>query len=85
LYLDYEKEIRMEEPFLIAMEFLAAFPDLPANQTKTTAPATAKLAFIESSDRTDVMSIEYELCGQKNGDGITKVGMINRRQGWGVE
>ncbi len=85
LYLDYEKEIRMEEPFNPASEFLAAFPALEPNQPKTTTPAAAKLAFIESKERTDAFSIEYELCGQKEVNGVTKVSMITRRQGWTTE
>jgi hypothetical protein len=85
LYLEYEKEIRMAEPFSMASEFLSAFPNQKPDQAETTKPVVAKLAFIESAIRTDVVAMTYELCGLKRKDGVTQVQMINRNQGWGTE
>jgi hypothetical protein len=85
LYLEYEKEIRAEERFDPASEFLFAFPDLKPGGPKTSPATTAKLVFIESKERTDLYILEYELCGEKGPDGTTKVTMITRRQGWTVE
>jgi len=85
LYLEYEREIRAEEPFDPASEFLSAFPNLTPGESKTSPATTAKLAFIESEKRTDVFTLEYELCGEKSPGGATKVTMISRRKGWGSE
>jgi len=82
LYLEYEKEIKIEDPFSPASEFIAAFPDLQLGQPNTTPARTAKLAFVESTNRTDVYALEYELCGQKGHDGATSVTMITRDKGW---
>ena len=48
LYLEYEQEIRLEEPFQPAMELLAQHPALQPGLPVVTPLATAKLAFIES-------------------------------------
>lgn len=85
LYLDYERELKMEEPFQPAMEFVAQFPALTPGQTAVSPVATAKLVFIESESRTDVASMDYELVGQKAPNGSTNVATVYRRQGWVVE
>jgi hypothetical protein len=85
LYLHYEKEMKLNQPFAPASDFLAAFPDLKPNDLKTTAPASARLAFIESTTRSDVFSIDYELSGQKLPDGSTNVTVIKKREGWATE
>ena len=85
LYLDYEEELKLEQPFQPAMEFVAKFPNLAANQQAVTPAATAKLVFIESRNRTDVHSLDYELAGQTLPNGATNVTTIFRRQGWLTE
>lgn len=85
LYLDYENEMKLEQPFAPASDFLTAFPDLAPDETKTTSPASARLAFIESTTRTDVFSLDYELSGQKLADGSTNVSIIKKREGWATE
>lgn len=90
LYLDYEAEIKMEEPFNPAFEFITQ------TQTKvsgSTPLATAKLCFIESAKRTDVYSMDYILSsqsfspgpGQPPIPGALSVNCIPRRQGWLTE
>lgn len=86
LYLGYEQEIKMEEPFDPAMEFVAQFPDLQPQQGIVITPTkTAKLAYIESTNRTDVFSIDYELSGQKTPNGSVQITTIFRRKGWVAE
>jgi len=85
LYLDYEREIKMEESFQPAMEFVAQFPNLQPGERAVTPVATSKLVFIESLNRTDVFSCDYELAGQKAPNGATNVTTISRRQGWVTE
>ncbi len=85
LYLEYEKEMRMEDPFNFTSEFMTAFPTLAPDKPETTAPATAKLVYVESTARTDLVTLEYELTGQKDPKGPTNVAMTIRRQGWTTE
>ena len=82
LYLDYEAEIKMEEPFQPAMEFVTKNPTLPLGTGAITDVETAKLAFMESAERTDVLSIDYQISGMQNPDGSTQVNVLFRRQGW---
>jgi len=85
LYQEYEAETKMEQPFQLAMEFVSQFPNLAPGGSAITPTATAKLAFIESTSRTDVHGIDYQLVGQKAPNGTTNVTMINNRQGWTIE
>jgi hypothetical protein len=84
LYLQYEAEIKAEEPFNAALEFIAEVPG-QINGPTHTQPATAKLAFIESMNRTDVSRIEYELVGQPHQVAGVQTNMLNRKQGWITE
>lgn len=85
LYLEYEGEIRLEEPFQAALEFTRQHPG-QLNGLVTTPKTTAKLAFVESTGRTDVFSIDYQLAGQPHPpSGGTQVNMIQLRQGWQTE
>jgi len=82
LYADYEMEIKMEEPFNHAMEFVKHFPNLAIGASAITPPAVAKLAYIESANRTDVATFEYVVSGVKQPNGATQATMITSRQGW---
>jgi hypothetical protein len=95
LYLDYEAEMKMEEPFDAAAEFVAQVPNPPQQGGTLTPLATAKLAFIESTAHTDVLTMDYKLSGQAQTlmtqigpvqvAGAVQVNMINQRKGWIVE
>jgi hypothetical protein len=83
LYLDYEDEMKLEQPFDAGAQFLAEHPDLVDGQSKTTKPQKARVVWIESVPRADYYEVEYELFGQKpaNGPGIG-VAVVFRKQGW---
>ena len=86
LYLDYEVEIKMEEPFQIALEFTAHHPAKPPATGASTPKTTAKLVFIESAQRTDVFSVDYQLFGQNHPPtGGVAVNPVYHRQGWKQE
>lgn len=82
LYLEYEKELQMDNPFDIASEFLADFPDLPINEQVTSGKKIAKMSYIESSCHTDAFRMEYNLSGLKQPTGATNVDMIVSKRGW---
>jgi hypothetical protein len=85
LYLDYEREIKTEEPFNAASEFVAQNPQMQPGQQALTPMTKAKLAFVESSFRTDAFSLDYQLSGAKAANGVTSVQMITHSQGWHAE
>jgi hypothetical protein len=85
LYLDYEKEMQMEEAFSPPFEFVAQFPKLDPGKSAITDPRKSKVACIESTVRTDMYCLEYQISGTKQPDGSTKVNMIVLNQSWGKE
>jgi len=120
LYLDYEAEMKMEEPFDPASQFVsqsapaaqqpissppqaAGAPPQPpvtaaqpAGAGSAVTPVTkAKVAFIESTARTDVFTIEYKLSGQpqvvmgpvgpRQIPGAMQVDVVLQRRGWEIE
>jgi hypothetical protein len=113
LYLDYEAEMKMEEPFDAASEFIAQQPAATSPQQTGGAPqqvagaiaqqpagtvtpvAKAKLAYVESTARTDVLTMEYKLSGQPQVmvgpigpmqiPGAMQVHTVLQGRGWGTE
>lgn len=87
LYLEYETEIKMEQPFQPAQEFNAKHPGgIGGKATPLTPLETAKLAFVESTARTDFSSIDYQLGGQPHpASGGVQVSTFIRRSGWQTE
>jgi hypothetical protein len=95
LYLDYEAEIKMEEPFDVASEFVAQHQAAPPAGGVLTPVTKAKLAFIESTARTDVWTMEYKLSGQPQVvmgptgpvavAGAVQVSQVVQRRGWETE
>lgn len=84
LFLEYEKEIKSEEPFDPLMEFIAAFPNLKQNESETL-KVTSKLAFIESSERTDYVQISHGIFGTKLPNGSYQIIPNIIERGWKVE
>ena len=92
LYIDYEAEIKMEEPFNAASEFVAQIPDVPPAGGVCTPVTKTKLAVIESSAKTDVLTMEYKLSGQPQimmgpagpipVAGSVQVMQVLQRRGW---
>lgn len=86
LYLDYEAEIKMEEPFNPALEFVAQNQGPPPPNGATTPITTARLVFIESLKRTDVFSMDYQIRGLPHAQtGGVIANTIAVRQGWRTE
>ncbi len=95
LYLDYEAEIKMEEPFNSATEFVAEYPDAPPAGGVCTPVTKTKLAFIESTAKTDVLTMEYKLSGQSQVimgptgpmpvAGSVQVMQVLQKRGWETE
>lgn len=85
LYLEYEKEIKMDSPFDVASEFTAEFPALPPGEIGKTTKKQAKMAFIESSENTDVFRMEYELVGQKQPNHAVSITLLASNKGWTKE
>ena len=87
LYLEYEREIKMESPFDYAEEFRREYPSQALSGTvfEVTKPMVANLAYVESLQRTDVLRAKYEVSGKKLETGLTDCNLIVLSQGWEVE
>jgi hypothetical protein len=83
LYLEYEAEVRMEEPFQTTSEFLAQHPQPLTPAGALTPVATSRLAFIESSRATDISEMKYQLSGQPHAiPGAVQVTLLTISQAW---
>lgn len=85
LYLDYEREMKLETAFDPGGEFVADFPKLKTKETATTKPKTAKVVCIESSKRADTKQHEYQIFGEKQKDGSVNWSVNLLRERWTQE
>jgi Serine dehydrogenase proteinase len=83
LFLEYEKEVKSEEPFNPLLEFVGANPALEAGKTAHLT-ISSKLAFIESSQRTDYTEITHDIFGTKNANGTYQIVPNVISQGWKI-
>lgn len=84
LYLEYEKEIKSDEPFDPLMEFIAENKDLDPGKNSTIEIAS-KLAFVESNQRTDYVEIKHSIFGTKQNNGSYQIVPNIISRGWKVE
>ena len=84
LYLEYESELKCEDPFDPLMEFVAAHPGLAIGASETH-NITNKLAFIESNSRTDYASIDFNVFGTKQPNGTYQIITNIASRGWKIE
>lgn len=84
LYLEYENEIKSEDPFDPVVDFIAANPNLQPNQTANYT-TTNKICFIESSERTDYFEITHSIDGIKQPNGRIQITPNILARGWRVE
>ena len=85
LYKDYESEMNMEEPFNTVFDYINEFPTMTDGATSETGLKTAKLAYIESENRSDLLSLDYVLSGVKEKGGAYQVQFLPRRRSWTKE
>jgi hypothetical protein len=95
LYLDYEGEMKLEEAFDAASEFVAQHPAAPPAGGVCTPVTKTKLAYIESTAKTDVYTMSYKLSGQPQMimgpagplpvAGSVQVMQVLQRRGWETE
>lgn len=84
LYLDYEEEMMMNDPWKPALEYMQYIAE-HSDHTGPTPIVKMKLAFIESSAATDCCISEYQLIGNQAPDGSTQVNVIIGKEGWSRE
>lgn len=82
LYMEYEKEMKLDEPFNPVFEFLKAFPAIKPNDFFKKPKSTNKLVYIESENITDVNIWDYEILGQMDQNGITHTQLSTLDQSW---
>jgi hypothetical protein len=84
LYLEYEKEMQLADPFNPLYEFMQDFPAIKDGEQKITNKKKAKLVYIESENDTNVNVFEYQVQGHKAG-GIINAQSLTLFQGWSKE
>ncbi len=88
LYLTYEKQLELLQPFNLGEIFFAAHPSFASEKPGTSLAmpiATAKLVFLESLHCTDVCSMDYEIIGVRTPDFKTAMTLVQHRNGWQKE
>jgi len=81
LYIEYENEIKADEPFDPLMEFISKNETL-APEAHGAVEITSKLAFIESNQRTDCVEIKHNIFGTKSQNGSYNVVPNIISRGW---
>ena len=84
LYMEYENEINADEPFDPLMEFISQNKTL-ALGANNTIDIASKLAFVESSERTDFAEIKHSIYGTKQDNGSYQIVPNITARGWKVE
>jgi len=84
LYLQYETEMKLEQPFMQAHEFVAQIPN-PNPQGEVTPSITTKLVYVESDNRSDVFTLEYQIRGVPSPTGGVQTQLLTARQSWQTE
>lgn len=84
LYLEYELEMKLDIPYIPLFDFIEAFPNIDGNLQ--TLKDTAKLAYIESQNRTDCHIYSYEIDGSKSAaDNMIRINQKIVYSGWKTE
>lgn len=83
LYLDYETEMKLDQPLDVISQFLAEHPNLVEGAHATTNPENSRIVCIESTPLADFYDVEYEIYGEKPPatPGL-RLAKVVRRQGW---
>ncbi len=85
LYLEYEKEMKLDEEFRPIDEFLNQNPSLAIGATNNVALPRIKGVYVESKNRTDVYTVNFNVWGIKNQQEIVNTQLLTERQGWEIE
>jgi hypothetical protein len=84
LYMEYENEILADEPFDPLMMFVSQNSALTVGANNTI-DISSKLAFVESTERTDYVEIKHSVYGVKQNNGGFQVVPNITGRGWKVE
>lgn len=83
LYLEYEREMEMLEPYSPALELVASGAEVQVNQlTLYPGPAPHKLAYLQSDALSNAYRQEYEIAGTRLPHGPVQAMLLARSQGW---
>ena len=82
LYLDYETELLLEQPFDPITEFISSSISFKSGTPRTTAEKEVKLAFIETKGMTDYLSGKYQISETKDNNGIVQIQVNQYGNSW---
>jgi hypothetical protein len=84
LYLEYENEIKTDDPFDPLMDFISQNQQLQPGQSNSI-EIISKLAYIESTERTDYVEIKHGVFGTKQPNGTYQIVPNITSRGWRIE
>jgi len=84
LYLEYENEIKADDPFDPLMDFVSQNQDLQVGHGNSIEIAS-KLAYIESTFRTDFVEIKHSVYGTKQANGTYQIVPNITSRDWKIE
>lgn len=84
LYLEYENEIKADDPFDPLMDFISQNQGLQPGQSNIIEIAS-RLAYVESVSRTDYVEIKHEVYGTKQANGSYQIVPNITSRGWRIE
>lgn len=82
LYLEYEKEMKLDTAFNIITDFGKKVPTVAVGATEISQPDILNTVIIENESLEHRYEFEYELVGQKAKNGVTQIQMVTRREEW---
>jgi hypothetical protein len=83
LYLKYEEEMNLVQPFSPVSEFNKANP--APSKAIITPEKTAKVVYIESTAKSDVYQLKYQIGGKREANGALVANVIVNEEGWETE
>lgn len=85
LYCEYEREMKLNAKFNHLEEFIKGNPDTQPDKTVVYKLPKQKAVYIESDGSTNVNTIDFEVIGTKQKNGIIQAQLATLRQDWEEE
>jgi hypothetical protein len=86
LYMEYEKEMKLGDPYSPALELVASGTDVEPQKISFYRPQEPhRLAYLESETLAHVFLQHYELAGTRLPNGAIQATILSRSQGWTEE
>jgi len=85
LYLAYDLEMHLDEEFRFLDQFQQEKPDLQNGQSEIIDLPKMTGVYIESDVKTDIRTIDFQVLGIKDNNGVVQAQLLTKRMGWEIE